>query len=109
MATLTIQNPYKLDGLVNGETEYMIRYEGRTLTYDEDNYMWTVLNVLGNYGKLVVSRDILDHYNRRGPMVKCYWKGNNEFGEEWVGVNNIKDSKWLINYMVECLDGKFDK
>ena len=107
MATLTIQNPYKLDGLVDGGTTYMIRYEGRTLTYNEDNYMWTVLNVLGNYGKLVVSRDISQSFQI--PAVKCYWKGNNELGEEWVNVDSIKEAKWLINYMVECLDGKFDK
>lgn len=106
MATITIENPYKLDGLVNDGTQYMIRYEGRNLSHPNDNYSWTVLNVLGNYGRFIIDRGISNAFQI--PSVKCYWNGN-ERGEEWLNVDNIKESKWLINYMVECIDGKFDK
>ena len=109
MGTIKIDNPYKLDGLVNSDGRYMIRYEGKHLSHPTDNYSWTVLNVLGNYGRLIIDRDMFDHYNKRGPMVKCYWKGNNEFGEEWIPVDQIKEPQWFIAYMIDCLDGKFDK
>jgi hypothetical protein len=106
MRNITIENPYKLDGLVNGDTRYMIRYEGRNLSHPNDNYSWTVLNVLGNYGRFIIDRDISNAFNT--PSVKSYWSGN-ERGEEWLSVDKIKEPQWLIGYMVECIDGKFDK
>lgn len=106
MRNITIENPYKLDGLVNGDTRYMIRYEGRNLSHPNDNYSWTVLNVLGNYGRFIIDRDISNAFQI--PSVKSYWSGN-ERGEEWLSVDKIKEPQWLIGYMVECIDGKFDK
>ena len=106
MRNITIENPYKLDGLVNGDTRYMIRYEGRNLSHPNDNYSWTVLNVLGNYGRFIIDRDISNAFQI--PSVKSYWSGN-ERGEEWLSIDKIKEPQWLIGYMVECIDGKFDK
>jgi hypothetical protein len=106
MRSITIENPYKLDGLINGDTRYMIRYEGKNLSHPNDNYSWTVLNVLGNYGRFIIDRDISNAFQI--PSVKSYWSGN-EKGEEWLSVDKIKEPQWLIGYMVECIDGKFDK
>jgi hypothetical protein len=62
--------------------------------------------VLGNHGRLIIERDISNAFNT--PSVKSYWSGN-ERGEEWLSVDKIKEPQWLIGYMVECIDGKFDK
>ena len=105
MHNITIENPYKLDGLVDGGTTYMIRYEGRNLSHPKDNYSWTVLNVLGNYGRITIEREISNAFQI--PSVKCHWKGN-EIGEEWLKVDMIQNSKSMIDYMVGCIDGKFD-
>jgi hypothetical protein len=109
MATIAIENPYKLDGLINGDTRYMIRYEGKNLSHPNDNYSWTVLNVLGNYGRLIIERDIVDISNAfNTPSVKSFWSGN-EKGEEWLNIDKIKEPQWVMAYMLDCIDGKFDK
>jgi hypothetical protein len=106
MATIAIENPYKLDGLINGDTRYMIRYEGKNLSHPNDNYSWIVLNVLGNHGRLIIERDISHAFQI--PSVKSFWSGN-EKGEEWLNIDKIKEPQWVMAYMLDCIDGKFDK
>lgn len=105
---LTIKNPHIIDGLTGNMSDYMIRYEGKDLTVGYDNYSWVVVNVLGNMGKMIIDRTIIRTGNRRGNLVNCYWYGN-EVGDTLLSVNELKDPMYMKRWMVECIDGYFDK
>jgi hypothetical protein len=107
MRSITIENPDKIGGLVRRNHTYMISYLGRNLSVGYDNYSWDITNEIYNVGRLTLNREIVkDSRNRLA--IQCLWNGN-EIGEALLNLDTIKDMLRLKQFMINCIDGYFDK
>jgi hypothetical protein len=107
MSILTIENPYKIDGSIRSNYAYRINYMGKNLSVGYDNYSWDITNELGNVGRLTIDREIIRDSNNRS-VTSCRWDGN-EIGEALLHLDTIKDMVKLKGFMIQCIDGYFDK